>query len=157
MDANQTDKSLVLSLVPQQHPFRFLDDILSLDDMQIEGVCRFGEDSFFYKGHFPGHPVTPGVILIEAMAQTGAVAHAIYLMLKKGAPPETIRRSMFVFTRVEEAEFTKLVPPGARAIITGEKIYFRARTIKTRVRVTLENGEPACSGILTGMGVDLAR
>lgn len=157
MEPIQSEKELVLSLVPQKHPFRFLDDIISMDESRIEGACRFGEDFFFYKGHFPGNPVTPGVILIEAMAQTGAVAHAIYLMLKKGASPETIRRNLFVFTRVEEAEFTQLVPPGAKTIITGEKIYFRANTIKTRVTVTLENGDTACSGILSGKGVDLGR
>ncbi|MBN2397434.1 MAG: beta-hydroxyacyl-ACP dehydratase, partial [Deltaproteobacteria bacterium] len=64
----------VLEMVPQMPPFRFIDDILEMDGDHIVGAYRFREDEYFYRGHFPGRPVTPGVILIETMAQTGVVA-----------------------------------------------------------------------------------
>ena len=70
----------ILALVPQREPFRFIDEIISLDEEQIIGAYRFREDEFFYRGHFPGHPITPGVILIETMAQIGATAFGIYLL-----------------------------------------------------------------------------
>ena len=64
----------VLALVPQQAPFRFIDEILELDDEHIVAAYTFPSDADFYRGHFPGNPITPGVILIETMAQAGVVA-----------------------------------------------------------------------------------
>ena len=50
----------VLALVPQQEPFRFIGEIISLDEEQIIGAYRFREDEFFYRGHFPGQPYYAG-------------------------------------------------------------------------------------------------
>ena len=69
----------VLEKVPQQAPFRFIDEIHELDSEHIVASYRFPEDSDFYRGHFPGNLITPGVILVEAMAQAGVVAQGIYL------------------------------------------------------------------------------
>ena len=80
MEVNEDLKKEIVSLVPQQAPFRFIDEIISLDEENISGAYRFKEDEFFYKGHFPERPITPGVILIETMAQIGATAFGIYLM-----------------------------------------------------------------------------
>ncbi|MEO1575848.1 MAG: beta-hydroxyacyl-ACP dehydratase, partial [Pseudomonadota bacterium] len=55
----------LLQAVPQQAPFRFIDTIVEVDDDHIVGRYTFRPDEFFYAGHFPGQPVTPGVILIE--------------------------------------------------------------------------------------------
>ena len=59
----------VLDLLPQQEPFRFVDEILEMDDDHIVARYTFRPDADFYRGHFPGNPITPGVLLIEAMAQ----------------------------------------------------------------------------------------
>ena len=64
----------ILDSIPQQEPFRFIDEILELSEDHILAAYRFREDADFYRGHFPGNPVTPGVILIETMAQSGVVA-----------------------------------------------------------------------------------
>jgi 3-hydroxyacyl-[acyl-carrier-protein] dehydratase len=56
MEADAALKQEVLSLVPQQPPFRFIDEIISLDDEQIIGAYRFREDEYFYRGHFPAIP-----------------------------------------------------------------------------------------------------
>ena len=59
----------VLAALPQQEPFRFLDEIVELDEEHIVARYTFREEADFYRGHFPGNPLTPGVILVETMAQ----------------------------------------------------------------------------------------
>ena len=73
----------VLELLPQQEPFRFVDEILEVDEDHIVAQYRFRPDADFYRGHFPGDPITPGVILLESLAQVGVVALGIYIY----APP----------------------------------------------------------------------
>jgi len=144
----------VLEMIPQESPFRFIDDILEVNEDHIIGTYRFREDEFFYRGHFPGRPVTPGAILIETMAQTGVVAFGIYLLMMQGVVPENIRRMVTLFVMADECEFHTVVRPGERVIIRGEKVYLRRGNLKTKVSMERENGEFICCGILTGRGVD---
>lgn len=145
----------VLDLVPQQAPFRFIDEIISLDEEQIVGAYRFREDEYFYRGHFPGRPITPGVILMEAMAQVGVVAFGIYLLsFQKNMRPGQINMPLSLFSLADNVEFKGIVAPGERVIIRGKKIYFRKNAIKADVSMERENGEIICFGILSGIGVD---
>jgi 3-hydroxyacyl-[acyl-carrier-protein] dehydratase len=154
MAADRETIEIILAAVPQQAPFRFIDDILELDERRIAGLYRFREDEYFYPGHFPGRPVTPGVILIETMAQTGVVAFGLYLsLLKKTFSPEMRQGMMTLFTLADDIEFFSTVVPGERVVIRGEKVYFRGRSLKTSVVMTRENGDVVCSGMLAGMGV----
>jgi len=155
MEADDDVKQEVLRLVPQQEPFRFIDEIISLDDEQIIGAYRFREDEYFYRGHFPGNPVTPGVILIEAMAQSGVVAFGIYLLSRRiNVRPSQMDMPLSLFSLADGIEFKKIVSPGERVIIKGKKIYFRRNIIKASVSMERENGEIICSGELSGVGVD---
>lgn len=144
----------VLEMVPQQSPFRFIDDILEMDGDYIVGTYRFRDDEYFYRGHFPGRPVTPGVILIETMAQTGVVAFGIYLLLRQGISPDRIRQMVTLFVMADDCEFHTIVKPGERVVIRGEKVYLRRGNLKTKVSMERGNGEFICSGTLTGRGVD---
>src|SRR5512136_1445618 len=154
MEADDGLKQEVLRLVPQQEPFRFIDEIISLDDEQIVGAYRFREDEYFYQGHFPGQPITPGVILIETMAQTGVVAFGLYLNMKqRGVPLESMKEMMTLFTLAEGVEFTGIVSPGERVITRGQKVYFRMGNLKSKVSMERENGEMVSSGMLAGRGV----
>lgn len=147
----------VLELIPQQPPFRFIDDILEVDDKAITAVYRFREDEYFYKGHFQGRPITPGVILIETMAQTGVVAMGIYQLLHQGVSIDQLQKITPLFAFADEIEFTGIVSPNENVIISGEMVYFRKGTIKTRADIMRENGEKVCSGTLTGAGVKFER
>src|SRR2546427_11633971 len=64
----------VLDAMPHRPPFRFIDEILELDEDHIVAAYRYSADADFYRGHFPGNPITPGVLLLEAMAQAGGGA-----------------------------------------------------------------------------------
>jgi 3-hydroxyacyl-[acyl-carrier-protein] dehydratase len=158
MAADRATMEQILQSVPQQHPFRFIDSILELDDKRIVGSYRFREDEYFYRGHFPDRPITPGVILIEMMAQTGVVALGLYLKMMQDAKGTAPSGEMItLFTLVENVEFTGMVQPGERVIIKGEKIYFRMGNLKSRVVVERENGETVCAGTLAGMGFSLTE
>ncbi|MCF8027967.1 MAG: beta-hydroxyacyl-ACP dehydratase [Desulfobacteraceae bacterium] len=145
----------VMDLIPQQRPFRFIDDILEVDDKHIRALYRFRDDEFFYQGHFPGHPVTPGVILIETMAQAGVVALGIAILLHQNRPVSEIRELKTLFTFAESVEFTGMVAPGEKVTVVGEKIYFRRGSIKTKVSIERQNGQSVCTGVLMGTGVKL--
>ena len=141
----------VLARVPQQEPFRFIGTIHELDREHIVASYRFPETADFYRGHFPGHPITPGVILIEAMAQAGVVAQGIYLLALEGKPAE-IEKLVTVFTDCQ-VDFTGQVRPGERVTTTGRVEFFRRRKLRSAVEMRLDDGTLVCSGKLAGMGV----
>ena len=148
---NHFTKEDILELVPQQPPFRFIDDIIELSDDGIVSSYKFKPDETFYAGHFPGNPVTPGVILLETMAQTGVVAYGIYLASKQMTRDE-IQKTLTFFTEAE-VEFTGLVRPGDKVVIRAKQIYFRRLKLKVEAEITLSNGKVVCSGTIAGMGV----
>ena len=121
MEADRLMREQVLGMVPQQHPFRFIEEILEMDDQHCVGAYRFREDEYFYRGHFPGLPITPGVILIETMAQTGVVAFGLYLSVIAGKGKEMSEDNVTLFTLAENVEFTGVVSPGERVVITGRR------------------------------------
>ena len=141
----------VLAIIPQKKPFRFLDRLTALDDSRAVGEYTFRDDEFFYAGHFPGDPVTPGVILIETMCQTGLVALGIYL-LGLEAPRDEVAQTVTLFAE-SEVEFERVVRPGETVRVTAEKIYWRRRKLKSSVVLTLADGTPVAKGTVAGMGV----
>ncbi len=145
----------VLELVPQQEPFRFIDEIIALDEDEIVGTYRFRENEFFYCGHFPGRPITPGVILVETMAQIGVVAFGMYLLAcQKNVRPSQMKSPLSLFSFIDNVEFKGIVTPGERVIVKGKKIYFRKGAMKVDIVMERENGEVVCLGKLAGMGVE---
>ena len=141
----------ILSRVPQQEPFRFIDEITELDDEHIVASYRFHEDADFYRGHFPGDPITPGVILIETMAQAGVVALGLYLCALERSPEE-LEKLITVFTDAN-VEFSGTVRPGDRVTTVGRKTFFRRLKLQSKVEMRLDDGTVVCSGVLSGMGV----
>jgi 3-hydroxyacyl-[acyl-carrier-protein] dehydratase len=138
----------VLAAIPHRPPFRFIEEIVEIDQEHIVASYRFPEDADFYRGHFPGNPITPGVLLLETMAQAGVVAHGIYLL---GSDPDR-PRMLTLFTDAN-VEFHGLVRPGQRVITRGKKLVFRRLFLRSAVEMTLEDGTVVCSGTLAGMGV----
>lgn len=141
----------VLALVPQQPPFRFLDDISELTAERIVGRYTFRQDESFYAGHFPDMPITPGVILLETMAQTGVVALGIYLKALEVDRQELLRwRSVFTDA---EVEFVDAVLPGETVICRAEKVFWRRNKLRSRVEMTRPDGKVVAACTLAGLGV----
>lgn len=139
----------ILEAIPQQPPFRFVEQILSIDDREVVATHRFTGDESFYPGHFPGNPVTPGVILVETMAQCALVPHAIYHFAKRG----TDARPLLQLFLEADVEFRRIVRPGTRVLVRGEIERARHRKLRSRVELRIDDDVVACTGVLTGLCV----
>lgn len=143
----------VLELLPQQEPFRFVDEIVAVDEEEISAVYRFRPDAEFYRGHFPGNPVTPGVILLESIAQVGVVALGIFLLaLERGR--DEVRQRVALFSDAQ-ADFTGLVRPGEQVRIDAKKVFYRRGKLRSQAEMRREDGSVVCSATISGMGVPL--
>ena len=112
-------KEEILDYLPQKPPFRFIDEIHKVNEDEIEASYTFRQDESFYMGHFPGNPITPGVILLETMAQIGVVAYGIYLTSLIMSDEEMSRYLTF-FTDAE-VEFSNIVRPGEKVVVRAKK------------------------------------
>jgi len=142
----------ILELLPQQEPFRFVDEILEVADDHIVARYTFRPEADFYRGHFPGNPITPGVLLIEAMAQTGVVALGIYLVARERGVEE-VRRVLTVFTDVT-AEFSGVVRPGDTVTISARKVFFRRMKLRADVEMRKGDGSLVATATVAGMGIE---
>ena len=141
----------VLQLLPQQEPFRFVDRILELDEEHIVATYRFRGEADFYRGHFPGKPVTPGVLLLEAVAQVGVVALGIYLFALDHSKAE-LERTVTFFTDAE-VEFSGVVAPDTEVTISAKKVFWRRNKLRSQATMTLADGTLVCAATISGMGV----
>ncbi|MDR2553225.1 MAG: 3-hydroxyacyl-ACP dehydratase FabZ [Treponema sp.] len=109
-------------LLPHRNPFLFVDEIVSSDEKTITARHIFAGDAFFFRGHFPGYPVVPGVILVETMAQSGGAG------LRKGG--SLGGDTLFFLASVDKVKFRRQVRPGeeVRSEITNLRV--SAKTIK---------------------------
>ena len=139
----------ILAYLPQQKPFRYVDEIIHLDNHSIVGNYTFRPDEWFYQGHFPGNPITPGVILLECMAQVGLAAMAIHLFLASDRDPEA-RITLFQSAIVD---FLYPVRPGDKVTVFSEKLIFKMGKIKCDAQMRLADETVVARGTLIGMGV----
>jgi 3-hydroxyacyl-[acyl-carrier-protein] dehydratase len=140
----------VLPLIPQQEPFRFVDEIVELGAERVVGVYRWRPEADFYRGHFPGNPVTPGVLLVECMAQCTIVPLAIYYFHRDHEAEAEKFQTLFTDATVE---FSGLVRPGDSVRTEARLVFYRRRKVRVRAEMKRSDGTLVCSGELAGMGV----
>jgi len=128
------------AILPHREPFLLIDEIVELE-LGIRAVARktVREDEWYLKGHFPGRPIMPGVLIVEAMAQTGAVA-----VLSE----EENRGRLALFAGIDDVRFKRLVLPGDELELTC--VLERVRGPIGKGRATAHVGdELAARGTLT--------
>lgn len=103
------------TLLPHRDPFLFVDTIESFTEETIVGYRTFPESEWFFKGHFPGYPVVPGVLLVESMAQCGGAG-----VNKLG----TLGDSLFFLATIDKVKLRRQVRPGdrVRMVITNDRV-----------------------------------
>ncbi len=135
----------IINRLPYAEPFLFVNSLDKVTEEEVIGNYTFVKDAFFYKGHFKGFPVTPGVILTECCAQIGLVCLGIYLMRNERS------QNLQIGLSSNEMEFLKPVYPDEKVIVYAEKVYFRFQKLKCKVRMLNTKGELVCKGTISGM------
>ena len=138
------DISTIIDKLPYSDPFLFVDKLYNISEQGVQGAYTFKPDSDFYRGHFVGNPVTPGVILTECCAQIGLACLGVYLVDK-------IEQGGFMAFTSSDMEFYHPVYPGETVQVISEKMYFRFNKLKCRVKMYNSADALVCKGVLSGM------
>ncbi len=113
-----------IELLPHRPPFLFVDTLISADETGAIGEYTYTEEkNDFFKGHFPGNPVVPGVVLIESMAQVAGAG----LVARGALAADSGKEATFVLAAVEEARFRRLVRPGDKMTTVVENVKVRSK------------------------------
>jgi beta-hydroxyacyl-ACP dehydratase FabZ len=115
----------IVKVLPHRYPFLLVDRVTELEPgKRVKGIKNVTANEPFFQGHFPGNPVMPGVLIIEAMAQVGGVlaGHSMPQDMAKDVP------RTFYFVSMDKVKFRKMVVPG-------DQLVFELVTLRTGSRV----------------------
>ncbi len=130
----------ILQFLPHRYPFLLIDRVLEADEKRFRALKNVTYNEPHFQGHFPGYPIMPGVLLIEAMAQ-GSVAVVT-------RQPEFKPGGLVFLVGVEEARFKKPVGPGDTLVLEGQLLAYRRGLGKVKVEARVE-GELRAEATLT--------
>ncbi|HEU4400907.1 MAG TPA: 3-hydroxyacyl-ACP dehydratase FabZ [Candidatus Polarisedimenticolia bacterium] len=124
----------ILEILPHRYPFLLVDRIVAIEEgKRAVGIKNVTFNEPFFQGHFPGNPIMPGVLIVEAMAQVGAV------LLLRGVPDR--HRKLVYFAGIDRAKFR-------RPVIPGDRVRFDVTVLKLRSRSARLRGEAYVDGSL---------
>lgn len=133
MTNKEIETSEIIKLIPHRHPFLFIDRVIPLEEgKSCVGIKNLTFNENFFQGHFPGNPVMPGVLVIEAMAQTASV------LVSKSMDASNQNLGV-LFTGIENAKFKKVVYPG-------DKLELHVEKIKNRMNIWFFIGKAMVNG-----------
>jgi 3-hydroxyacyl-[acyl-carrier-protein] dehydratase len=128
------------AILPHREPFLLIDDVVELvPGSRVVARKRVREDEWYLAGHFPGNPIMPGVLMVEALAQTGALA-----VLSE----ESNRGKLVLFAGIDDLRFKRVVRPGEVLELTCELERMRGPVGRGKAQATVD-GELAVRGTLT--------
>src|SRR5215469_1248705 len=131
----------ILGLLPHRYPFLLIDRIIEFEPTKrLVAIKNVTINEPFFQGHFPGYPIMPGVLVVEAMAQAGGI------IMMHELPDR--HEKLVVFTGIERAKFRRPVTPGDQLRIEVDVLSFRSRAGKIQGRATVD-GKLACEATLT--------
>ena len=140
------DVEKILELLPHRYPFLLVDRVLEVQGTQkIVGLKNVTFNEPFFQGHFPGHPVMPGVLIIEAMAQTGG------LLLMEQIPDRASK--VVYFMALDNVKFRKPVVPGDQLRMEVEMLQFRGKVARMK-GIALVDGKVAAEAEMLAGVVD---
>jgi len=132
---NVLDIHEIQSIIPHRYPFLLIDQVLEVEEgKRAVGIKNVTVNEPFFQGHFPDYPVMPGVLIVEALAQVGAVA-----LLKQ----QENRGKLALFAGIDHCRFKRQVKPGDRLRLEVEILRLRGPIGKGKGIATV-NGEIAC-------------
>jgi 3-hydroxyacyl-[acyl-carrier-protein] dehydratase len=129
------DLEAIKETVPHRPPFLFVDEVTEISDQRIVAHRRIRSDEYFFAGHFPGEPIMPGVLIIEAMAQTGAV-----MIMKR------FKDSIPLFMAIDGVKFRRIIKPGDTLTMEVKMLNDRGKIVKMAGTVKVGD-EPVCEAI----------
>jgi 3-hydroxyacyl-[acyl-carrier-protein] dehydratase len=136
----------IQSLIPHRYPFLLIDRIVEIEPLKrIVAIKNVTMNEPFFQGHFPGAPVMPGVLIIEAMAQAGAV------LLFREVPDR--ENKLMYFAAIEEARFRKPVTPGDQLRLEIEVLKYRSGYGKLSGKAYVD-GVVVCEAVVTSVTTD---
>ena len=125
----------IKKVLPHRYPFLLVDRVLEMEEEKIIAIKNVTANEEFFNGHFPGQPIMPGVLQVEALAQTGAI-----MLMTKKADPKT---QLMVFTGINNCKFRRQVVPGDQLKLEVELGTMRRNFVTMKGRATVD-GELAC-------------
>lgn len=134
----------IQAIIPHRYPFLLIDRIVELEEgKRVVGIKNVSGNEPYFQGHFPGYPVMPGVLIVEAMAQVGAVA-----LLKLPANAGKLG----LFAGIDNFRFRQQVHPGDQLRIEVEFLKIRGSIVKAQARAFVENKIAAEGELLFALG-----
>jgi UDP-3-O-[3-hydroxymyristoyl] N-acetylglucosamine deacetylase/3-hydroxyacyl-[acyl-carrier-protein] dehydratase len=142
------DIAKIMSYLPHRYPFLLVDRIVEVDgDKRIVGIKNVTINEPFFQGHFPGHPIMPGVLIIEAMAQVGG------MLLMSRFEGQSIDDKVVYFMSLDAVKFRRPVVPGDQIRFELEMLAFRGRTCRMK-GVGYVDGQVVAEAEMMAMVVD---
>lgn len=150
-DSARIDIRGILDLLPHRFPFLMVDKVMAFTPHQdIRTIKNVTFNEPYFQGHFPGYPLMPGVLIVEALAQTAG----LLLLLSK--PAEEIKNKLFVFTGLERVKFRRQVVPGDQIVMNACNVRSKMNMWKMD-GVAEVDGQLVCEAKLGGAFVTQER